>query len=466
MDEFMPGIERCWQNCPSEEQPNLVAAAFWAIVRCSSQRYGELLTKVLNVWQTIPERGATDREDPRHSIAVYELGQCSPKWMPDQVAQWLAGIVASYPGLAPQLDYLLSLVDAPLAFEYQVRKLAARKSRKGDVSWLSFILQSRWDTNRRHGHQISEPSRQRLHSIWSSPQEPLEEREYAFRYWVISATTAELVTLRTIGPNSHLYQFALRKRMQLRDRTTVNELRTCLLKNWNLLYDAPPVWSPDLQNVVIQLFRCRRGELRYDEAHTAAFLLSLTVEQAELLLVELWPDWGDIVWFQATALLLGTPKAKELVAGALNNPASCDSILDHAHFVMMGSWPYLNREELLPIWMDRCTPYLCRASQETLRSFIMVCRTPATWKWHERHIRPLLLPESRTDLDDRMQLTRLEARYRRASNQEFGACRFFEEVEERGLDKEEMLRRIASEARAKPSDENVAWLAACIGTAG
>lgn len=133
---------------------------------------------------------------------------------------------------------------------------------------------------------------------------------------------------------------------------------------------------------------------------------------------------------------------------------------------MMGSWPYLNREELLPIWMDRCTPYLCRASQETLRSFIMVCRTPATWKWHERHIRPLLLPESRTDLDDRMQLTRLEARYRRASNQEFGACRFFEEVEERGLDKEEMLRRIASEARAKPSDENVAWLAACIGTAG
>ena len=115
---------------------------------------------------------------------------------------------------------------------------------------------------------------------------------------------------------------------------------------------------------------------------------------------------------------------------------------------------------------DRYAPYLPRASQEILHQLIHLCQSPHTWQWYERYVRPLLKAESCTDFHRRMELASLETNCRQDRDQYYGAYRFFEIVEKRGIDKKQVLERIADDARKSPSPENLKWLGACIENAG
>jgi hypothetical protein len=466
MDELTSGIECCWRNCPPDEQPNIIAAAVWAVARCATARFPDLLHQIFAVWQTMPEGEKDATYHPRSHIAVYQLGHCSPQWMPEPVAAWLAATIESYPGLKLSLEYILSQVDTPSAFTFQVRKLAALNRKRGADAWFSLALLCPWSTSRTHGNRISESSRHRLRTIWLSPEEAVEDRECAFRFWLFSATSSDIPDLRCIKPGEALYELALQRRMELRDRTAATELNADVLQKWWLLSHIPPIWSSGLRASVLEVFRKRHEEFRLYEEQIAALLLSLPEKDAEELLVELWPEWGDEVGFQVTALLIGTPNTKELVAKALDQPQTCDAVLDMAESIMTISWPYMNREEALPIWLDRYAPYLPRASQETLRQLIHLCQSPHTWRWYERYVRPLLEAESCTDFHRRMELPSLEANCRQDRDQYYGAYRFFEFVEQRGLDKKSVLERIADDARRSPSPESLKWLSACIENGG
>src|ERR1035441_6811315 len=65
-----------------------------------------------------------------------------------------------------------------------------------------------------------------------------------------------------------------------------------------------------------------------------------------------------------------------------------------------------------------------------------------------------------------MELASLETNCRQDRDQYYGAYRFFEIVEKRGIDKKQVLERIADDARKSPSPENLKWLGACIENAG
>jgi hypothetical protein len=65
-----------------------------------------------------------------------------------------------------------------------------------------------------------------------------------------------------------------------------------------------------------------------------------------------------------------------------------------------------------------------------------------------------------------MELSSLEAGCRRDRDPYYGAYRFFEFVEERGINKKDVLQRIAADVQACPSAENVKWFGACIENAG
>lgn len=466
MDDLTPGIECCWRNCLPNEQPKIIAAAVWAIAMCAKTRFADLLSMVFEVWQTAPEGAKKDTHHPRNDIAYYALGHCAPQWMPEPVAEWLSAAIESYPGLRRSLEHILSQVDAPSAFTFQVRKLAELRRNRGDEVWWYFAFESRWDTTRREGSRMSERSRGLLRAIWSNTEEAAEDRECAFRFWLFSTTALDIPALRSIRPGAAMYELALGRRMELGDRTAVKELNVGLLQRWWLLSLIPPVWSPELRPGVLEVFRKRRKELEIHEESIAALLLSLPGPDAEGLLVELWPEWGDDVNFQVAALLVGTPKTKELVAKALDHPSTCDMVLHEAEFVMSTGWPHINREATLPNWLDRYTPYLPRASQKTLCQLIHLCQSPATWRWYEKYVRPLLKAESCTELHTRMELSSLEAGCRRDRDPYYGAYRFFEFVEERGINKKDVLQRIAADVQACPSAENVKWFGACIENAG
>jgi hypothetical protein len=435
-------------------------------VRCAHKRFAELLPHIFLVWQTIPGKGAHESENPRGDIAFYALGHCPPHWMSEAVAQWLISVLPSYPELKAELEHLLARTDAPSAFEYQVRHLAAQKrENEGDLS-LYFMIDKRWDLTDKHGYKFSDRSCERLHAIWANALESIEDRECAFRFWLFSATVSDLSILRSIKSGSTLYSLALRKRMKLRDRTTVNELPDELPQNPWLLHDLPAVWTPDFLKMIAAVFQSERKSSYYPDSSTTAFLLSLPGNDAEALLIELWTEWGSEPAFQAAALLLGTNNAKKLVENTLNQPQNCDKVLKLAKFVMGANWPYLNREELLPIWLNRCEPYLHHASQETLRRFIHLCRSPLAWRWYERHVEPLLKPKPQGDWGRRMHLGTMQERFRNISDSYYRAELLFEEAERRGLNKNEILRTIANEARKESTVESVRWLAGCISVAG
>jgi hypothetical protein len=463
MDELTSGIECCLRDCPPDEQPKTIAAAVWAVARCATERFPDLLHQIFTIWQAMPEGGKSDTYHPRGDIAFYELGHCSPQWMPEPVAAWLAATVESYPSLKLSLEYILSQVDAPSAFGFQVRKLGALKREKSDSAWF---YSCPWDTSRTHGNRISEASRDRLRTIWSSPEEPAEDRECAFRFWLFSTTASDIPDLRRIRLGEALYELALQRRMELRDRTVATELNAHLLQKWWLLSSIPPIWSSVLRATVLEVFRKRREEFRLYETRIAALLLSLPERDAEELLVALWPEWGDEVGFQVTALLMGTPKTKGLVAKALDQPQTCDAVLDMAKSVMLVTWPHINREEVLPIWLDRYAPYLPRVSQKTLGRLYLLCQSPNTWRWYERHVRLLLKAESCTEVHRAMELTSVQTNCRQDRDQYHGAYCFFEFMEQRGIDKKHVLERIADDARSSPSPENLKWLSACIENAG
>lgn len=465
-EELAHGIEQCWHNCPSNEQPEIVASAVWAIVRCAKRRFEELLPRVFEVWQRIPDEGADNRYHPRSDIAFYALSHCPPTWIPELVAQWLIKVLPSYPDLKSSLDYLLTQIDVPSAFDYQVRCLATRKRETGGSSAFYFMLRGRWDTERRYGYSISEPSRVRLRTIWSNELELPEERECAFRFWLLHAVVSELAILRSIKPENPLYEPALRRRMQLYDRTTLPELFGAFRNDFSLLQDLPPVWSRELHETTIAVFQAARESLHHREDGIAAFLLSLPRTDAGNLLIALWPECGANRGFQVAALLMDNDKANELVKPALSNQQTGDSILRLANFVIGATWPYLDREEMLPVWLERCVPYLQYASQQTLKRFGHLCNSPVTWKWYENHVRLLRKPESFDDLDRRMDLENMEANYRNNRDLDYGAHCFFEEVERRGLEKKGVLKRIANETLATPTIDNAKWLAASIGVAG
>src|ERR1039458_1113198 len=264
---------------------------------------------------------------------------------------------------------------------------------------------------------MSERSRGCLWAIWSNAEEAAEDRECAFRFWLFSTTALDIPALRSIRPGSAMYELALGKRMKLGDRTAVKELNVGLLQSWWLLSLISPVWSPELRPDVVEVFRKRRKELGICEESIAALLLSLPGPDAEGLLVELWPEWGDDVNFQVAALLVGTPKTNELVAKVLDDSEACDLVLHEAEFIMSATWPHINREAMLPVWLDRYAPYLPRASQKTLRQLIDLCQSPATWRWYERYVRPLLKAESSTEFHTRMELSSLETDCRRDRDQ-------------------------------------------------
>ena len=464
-DELTKGIEYCWKNCPPDEQPQLVPEAIWAIVRCSKNRYPELLPEVFNVWQETPDTTEKAHQHPRSDIAFYYLGHCQPNWMPDQVASWLASSLSNFPRLQQLLEYLLSRSDTPSACEYIVRQLASNKRKEGTGVAPYFIMHN-WFEGPRKRQNLSEATRQRLRSIWTNTTELPEERDCAFQCWLLSATAMDLKILRAFPPNDAFYKSALSKRIRLGDRSCIYELSERLLENNFLLFDLPPVWSPILIPIVLKLLKSQSSTIYHDESQLAAWFLSLPKSDAEILLIESWDNCGEQLGFRVAALLLGSAKADSLLGDISNDAKQCDQLLECAQFVMMVTWPYLNVNDFLVNWLNRCVPYLQLASQDTLYGFSDVCRSPGSWQWHDANVKPLLRAESRTKANEKCELPFLETQLRRSRDLQYASHRFFEELEARGVSKEQTIQRFAQECRAAPSEQNVSWLAACIATAG
>jgi hypothetical protein len=461
IEELRGGIDDCWRNCKESDRPEIIAPALWALARCGGDPKSETWCEVLGEWEQMPPA-----EELIDSIAYDALGRSPPDWLSNHAVEQIARLLPNYPRIRQSLEHLISRCDCPAAFEFEVRRLGAETRKNKNGSYLGvYMAFSRWDRRNLGQDTISEPSRRHLQGIWSNEAEPLSDRQTALALWLLSTTPGDLSTLRLIKPESPLFDAALVKRMELHDRTTLEFVAERLTKGSSLLHHVPAVWSSSLRTSVLQLFRIQGAKIFY-AGRATPFFLSIPLNDAEYLIEELWPFFPDECDLAAASLLIGTSALAALADRLLLLPGKCDRILQHARFVMMTREPYLNSEELLPFWLARCTPYLHLATQETLRGFTMICRSPEAWSWYEKNAVPLLRAESERDLDKRMDLRNLENQWRQTPDQIYGAHRFFEDIEERGHDVRGVLGRIAAEGAAQPTPANIGWLAAAIAVVG
>jgi hypothetical protein len=455
------GITGCWRQCPATERPKIIAETLWALGGCTEKPPSDLLAEVLGEWERMPSPGTDLLDD----IAVDALAHCPPTWLSDDFARCLITTLPSYPRLRPSLEHVICASDTPAAFEFQVARMAdgMRESKSTSFLFISLSL-SRWAESMAH-ETISPDSRLLLKTLWSDLSVREENRESAFALWLLSATPADLDTLRSFSPGDALFPRALRKRMQLQDRTTLPLVAERVSNDWSLLSDIPAIWSESLYQAILQTFE-KHGDAIFYGGRGSAFLLAIPPSDADRLIEALWSRFQHQKDLVTAALLVPTSTSTALATQLLGAAKNIDQLLEHTRFVMMTSHPYVNRDELIPYWLRQCTPHLCRASQETLRGFSMLCRSPQTWRWHDTYVKPFLRPESRREVDERMELTNLEEHYRQSPSLIYGAHDFFAQIDERGYDRRQTLERIAAEAASASTLENVAWLAACIAVAG
>ncbi|MEY2498757.1 MAG: hypothetical protein QOD12_2313 [Verrucomicrobiota bacterium] len=417
LEELRDGVHECCRNSDTRDRVEIIAPTLWALARCRDDAQSDTWREVLDKWELMPPPA----EEVIDSIAYDELGHCPATWLPNHVVEQIITLLPSYPRIRQSLEHLISRCDCPAAFNFEVRRLGAemRKNENSSYLWV-YLTFSRWDRRNLGQDTISEPSRWHLYGIWSNKEEPVSDRQAAFALWLLSATAADLPILRLIGSGSALFDAALVKRMELHDRTTLQFVEERLTENSSLLHHLPAVWSSSMRTPVLQLFRNHGAKIFY-AGRATPFFLSIPLSDAESLIEEIWPLFPDERDLAAAALLIGTSAVRALADRLLLLPGKCDRILQHVRFVMMTREPYLNNEELLPSWLERCTSYLHLATQETLRGFMMICRSPEAWSWYEENVVPLLRAESERDVDKRMDLGNLENQWRQMPDPIYGA---------------------------------------------
>jgi hypothetical protein len=293
------GITKCWRQCPAAERPKIIAETFWALGRCTQEPPSDLLAEVLGEWERMPSPG----KDLLDNIAVDALAHCPPTWLSDDFARSLITTLPSYPRLRPSLEHVICASDTPAAFEFQVARMAEgmRKSKSNSFLFISLSL-SRWAQSMTH-ETISPDSRLLLKTLWSDLSAREENRESAFALWLLSATPADLDTLRSFSPGDALFPRALRKRMQLQDRTILPLVAERVSNDWPLLSDIPAIWSESLYQAVLQTFE-KHGEKIFYGGRGSAFLLAIPPSDAGRLIEALWSRFKDQKDLVTAALLV------------------------------------------------------------------------------------------------------------------------------------------------------------------
>lgn len=293
-EELADAIGDRWKSETTRERVPFLADYIWAVSQC----YGPLsartvLNAALDFWAELLEDKDTRLKESR-TFRMDEL----------RLGFAVRPPVAALPhflrraneiDLQNQLAWTLCEVDEPSAILFIIA-LEAEMHERGKMVIKRIV--DHWSRRHRDGVGISDVSRQALLVLWQSSNSKPYERRIGLRLWALSASSDELMVLKSLEDDPILSDSALSARMDKGDLTCVPELvKQCNSSegshNWWL--QAHKVLCPALLKQLPSMLRLKASDLaEFDKGYAIAKAAADLVTRdasffGERVLIESWP---------------------------------------------------------------------------------------------------------------------------------------------------------------------------------
>jgi len=405
--ELEDEIATCWELVT--EKKLVLFAAIWAATQCCGAEPKKLLDPLMVYWAKL-----ADKENPDNVFLqdwfVHDLSwPLAPHGIRDHVINYLIAQCNVHEPLRWPIIVICESIDTPDAIEFIVRSAADIERRIAgteEVSFWTLELPNNWNGTRKL-HKLSLGTLERLRCLWQNPANDEFLKSQAFRLWLTGIESEQIDILRGISSDSVLFRYALWRRAQFGDCSTVPDLLPFLSESrW--FYVAHHVWCEKIKiraqhhlaafkdNIPTNFL----GGWLFDHISLSRLLSRIPVQDAEILLDQYWDHLGYSCCFIQTALYVGTPRCLELAASSISQcPANIPifkNLFEHleSHY----GFTFTSSDWQKP-WTVKCLenlmPYLDRLDESQIWQLNDVCCLLDKPEWSQRHLLPRLSEEHR-----------------------------------------------------------------------
>lgn len=374
----------------------------WAVTQCWGTGSAELLALVCDAWASLPDTSEEKgHPSPRDNLAADHIAWAFWKRLPEPA---LAFFIKRAEGedLRWQITYMLRGVDHPSAVGFIAEEQATlSRALEGNGGISTFTPYDHWERRQRETDRpMSEASRSRLFEIWTAPQHDKYTRKSAFHLWAATSLPEDLPILRQFQDTDVLADDILRVRLRRMDELAVPLLVDRISDDeraYRWLQNARGITS-DAMIAVIDDQLSRRGEAlvsptwgdRGDQDWTISDLvIRLDASIAEKLLLKHWHHVRYSPRYVQAALYAATPRLLALVAQAVKDCPSPDSLF--AHIDSQFGIKYLGHPGVTRIeQLEALVPYFGHVGDFSLHSFWDLCTDRGWIAFRRRNLDALL----------------------------------------------------------------------------
>lgn len=276
----------------------------WAILNSFDlQNYkilNDILLEYLNVSAKKDKYGSSELGS---YIDIYRMAYSyNTHFLSDNALRALISFVGNSTIFKNLLAWGLHCVDNIIAIEYCIKYLVElNKNHPRNI--FNLTITDHWDKRLNRGN-LSSKTRAWLYGEWNSDKQ-IEYRQIAFRYWCISADENDLKDLRQILESSPFYKKALIRRMELSDKTVINEYIKHIIdkSEYYHFYKEVNIWNGDLNNALDSYIKKRKEKVSSDVIFV---LMMIDKKEAEDLIIKNKKILQDNLYIALAALHIGT----------------------------------------------------------------------------------------------------------------------------------------------------------------
>jgi hypothetical protein len=470
--EMQDEIGICWKLLKNKR--GTLAETIWAATRCCSYEPNKLLDPLMAYWAELPEEENQYITPPNMRFAR-SLWIALEDGIQDRVINYIVSQCDVHESLRWPIMWMCSRIDSPNAVEFIVKGIAEIKRIRGTQNcprWVDMLTRD-WDTSRTR-RRLSETSMTRLKALWEDPNNDDFLKQEAFDLWLTGIEWEQMDILRSISSNCPFFESALRKRMNLGDRSVVQDILSFISQDIYWFWSAHHVWCEELMVVAqnyLQKFKENiptdfSGGCLDDHFMLSRLLMLISVKDAEMLLDKYWNHLGYSPKFIQTALYVGTPKCLELAKSSISRCPINIRVLQYIDF-HFGCMEDGRHEHLTVQHLENLVPYLDRLDEFSVWMLAEVCQRMGIPEWSQQHLYIWLSEEHRKHYhpfdDDLLQdLDKLAA-------EEDGVARiryWLEEFDKRHDSKSRALSIVDCWLAFNPTIKGLQMAAACVQAVG
>ena len=386
---FEDDILTCWRNTQDKKQ--ILPAALWAGIECCDDALEDTLNPMIDYWASLSSDHEPDSGGLSQIVEVSRHLEFSvTQNMTNRVARYLISQCERYQRLKWPILVVLQYVDDPDAIEFFVKRIAL------DYPQSTFALSIADHWNRRkfsYGHPLSSQSLDRLEQLWKNNKNDAEIIKKSFRVWRTGANLSDIEKLKTILPDTPLFNESVILRTELKDWSVLPEYLSLISENYHYLYVAHHLWCHDIKQVVKNYLDSFKDNIPHDfkgghlNEHYAlnGLIMAIPEGEAEVLLDSFWSHLKYSPLFVQSALYIGTQKTLDFAKIAIQE---CPTDIDIFIHISLHFWTTdQDRPRTLTLKrLNDLKPYLSRFTKDEIQHLYWTCESCGFREWARENL--------------------------------------------------------------------------------